>query len=98
MSDHKHKWKAVMHLDGCHHYTNTYACACGAMVSISGERQFLERGKFTPSVMMASEGDCERCPELIRGARRKPTQIHAVLTRGASWTRISRAKLRELSA
>lgn len=104
MSDHKHTWKGSMHLDGCHHYTNTYNCACGATVSVSGERQFRSRGQITPSIMMASEGDCTRCTELINGKRRRPTQYHLLADKAnipanhIGWYKINRAKLKEITA
>jgi hypothetical protein len=38
MTEHKHEWKVTMHLDGCHWYTSSYACACGAAATRTNER------------------------------------------------------------
>lgn len=100
MSGHKHKWKGTMFSDGCHFYQNTFQCSCGAQLSISGERQFRERGRFTASVMMANEdGTCTRCSELMNpGGRRKPTQIlYWAPWMGKESKRLTRAKLKEIS-
>ena len=36
--DHKHAWQMVMHLDGCHYYTSSYRCRCGATAVTTHER------------------------------------------------------------
>lgn len=75
-----HRWKSVFHLDGCHHYHNAFQCACGAYISISGERSF----KPMPS-MMADLEECERCQALAAGARRIRTRRVITYPKGATW-------------
>lgn len=72
---HVHQWGLGLHMDGCHYYTSTYACECGAALSTYGERDL----KADPYSMIwmepeGSEDDpefepCERCRELMDGAR-----------------------------
>jgi hypothetical protein len=38
MAPHEHRWKATMHLDGCHWYSTGAACTCGATLSVTHER------------------------------------------------------------
>ena len=75
-----------MHLDGCHHYQNSYTCECGAVMSISGERQMLRRGKFADGVYMAND-ECARCRELMDGARRRRTMKY-VAEKGEPFKRV----------
>jgi hypothetical protein len=35
---HQHKWTTTVHLDGCHYYTTTATCRCGAVLSMTSER------------------------------------------------------------
>jgi hypothetical protein len=35
---HEHRWTIAVHLDGCHYYTSTYTCPCGATASSTRER------------------------------------------------------------
>ena len=37
---HKHAFKSVMHMDGCHWYAWSYACDCGATLGTRTERDF----------------------------------------------------------
>ena len=68
MSKHEHRWKTVFHLDGCHFYSWSYACACGATASTYSERSIADDPYSM--VWMDSEGrePCSRCEELIAGA------------------------------
>lgn len=62
------KLRALMHLDGCHRYTNVYHCrACGGQLALSGERG---RDDY-----MLDLDDCERCRAIAGGARRLPSRI-----------------------
>lgn len=66
-----HVWKSSMHLDGCHSYTNSYACECGAWLGVRGERDRDGLGFWY------EPGTCERCDELWKGAR--PHGVHVEL-------------------
>jgi hypothetical protein len=39
---HEHKWRLVSHLDGCHYFSTSAACACGATLVQSAERDVKE--------------------------------------------------------
>jgi hypothetical protein len=41
---HQHAWSSTTHLDGCHYYTDYYACrnGCGHAVRVFTERDFGE--------------------------------------------------------
>lgn len=73
---HKHAWKMVAHMDGCHFYASTYTCKCGATASTYDERDVKSDG--WSAVWMDDEGrgePCARCEELMNGAQpehRKP--------------------------
>lgn len=67
----EHRWKMLVHADGCHFYQSSYRCIdCGAYYSIWLERDM----SFDPwsAVWMepigAESEDCERCQELLGGA------------------------------
>jgi len=68
MPDHEHQWKMVIHMDGCHVHTSSYACKCGAARTITAERDF----KKDPWAGVWALAECDRCKELLAGARRKP--------------------------
>lgn len=64
-----HEWKAIIHADGCHWYSTTYAClACGATLIETCERSMTEDPGS--AVWMEDLGDsfCDRCAELLAGA------------------------------
>lgn len=69
MNDHKHVFKATMHMDGCHFYEWQYVCSCGVALALHQERDF--RGD-PYSFVWSENGGCDRCLELEQGARRKP--------------------------
>jgi len=66
--DHEHAWKLVMHLDGCHFYSSSYSCECGAVRVSRGERKM-----DGYSAVWALE-DCERCQQLLAGATPKHSE------------------------
>ncbi len=62
-----------MHLDGCHFFTSSYVCECGATASTYTERDV----KSDPYsvVWMDGEGQdepCARCEQLLDGRGDKP--------------------------
>ena len=66
---HAHMWRGIAHLDGCHWYSWTYACECGATRELWSERD-LEANSYS-AVWMVREGDeepCDRCDALMAGA------------------------------
>ena len=87
MPEHTHVWSGRLFSDGCHFYSNSYACECGAAMTISGERQMVSRGVIQPGAMMAGD-DCLRCDDLIAGAKRKPTQRHVLEPGEREWKRV----------
>lgn len=89
MSECAHTWQLTMAMDGCHHFNNTYACTlCGVAMSVGGERQMLNRGRYTASIMMSNE-ECERCRALLMGARRRPGTRHILDPKqGSSWVKV----------
>jgi hypothetical protein len=64
---HEHKFRTSVHLDGCHFYTTHGSCECGVVYGHRGER----RPKSDPygAIWMGPDGSCERCDELLKGAR-----------------------------
>jgi hypothetical protein len=71
VTDHKHSWQFVSHIDGCHFYMTIAACECGATLRQTGERDFAE----DPYAAIWMDEDtqpegqaCERCRELLDGA------------------------------
>lgn len=70
---HDHSFKTTMHLDGCHWYTSSGTCDCGAAIQVSGERN--PRDDPYAMVWMEDHGEdpCSRCDQLRAGA---PTQYH----------------------
>lgn len=81
---HQHKWQPTAHLDGCHWYTNVYACYCGASLQVTHERnplgpmtavwmepQYVEVRRDERGRFVAphwEEKRCQRCGELKAGA------------------------------
>jgi len=88
VAEHEHQWKGRLFADGCHHFSNTSECECGALMNVTGERIFWLRGKMQPGIYMALEG-CERCHALEMGARRKPTRV-SIREPGGPWQRVLR--------
>jgi len=64
MPEHTHEWKMVSHLDGCHHYSTTSRCECGAVRVARNERDARE----DPYSLLWFLNDCDRCMELMNGA------------------------------
>lgn len=74
----EHHWQGVMHLDGCHSFTNVYACKnCNAGLQISGERSFWRSGNVTESAMMMND-ECEECRALYDKKRSRKRTLHLV--------------------
>lgn len=73
MSEHEHRWRGTLHMDGCHWYSWNLVCECGATAYSYAERD-LNDDPYS-AVWMDDEGrdePCVRCGELLAGA--KPTQ------------------------
>ena len=71
MSEHKHRWKMVLHVDGCHFFTSSYACDCGATAATNTERD-VDSDPYSALWMENGDGDgepCTRCRELLAGAK-----------------------------
>jgi len=70
---HRHEFRQVLHLDGCHTYQSSYTCTCGVTAGTYGERSI----KADPysSIWMDSPDSCLRCEALLKGAR----PVHRVL-------------------
>lgn len=68
---HQHRWKMVMHLDGCHFYTSSYSCECGATASAYDERDVEEDAWSAIWMEDTGEEPCLRCQELLAGAEAK---------------------------
>jgi hypothetical protein len=64
---HKHEFKMQMHMDGCHYFSSTFQCGCGAHAHSQHERD-LKADPYS-AVWMDYPDTCERCAELMRGAR-----------------------------
>lgn len=66
---HVHQWRRQMHMDGCHHYSTTYSCECGASAMTRDERD----PTYDPYslIWMDDEGGepCARCDEIRAGAK-----------------------------
>lgn len=70
MPEHKHNYKAHMHMDGCHWYSVAYRCdGCGDVQHRGGERNF--NSPDDPYARMFAVDDCPRCQELLKGAEPK---------------------------
>jgi hypothetical protein len=69
VSEHTHTWLGLAHLDGCHHYSWTYRCLCGAGRTTGAERSFSDLDGM--SYAMWFEESCARCNELANGAEPK---------------------------
>ena len=60
MSAHEtHEWHQRVHLDGCHFYSTTFACDCGARLEC-----FDEREADNARVWMLPD-ECPRCKALL---------------------------------
>jgi hypothetical protein len=64
--EHAHEFKPSMHMDGCHWFSTTGRCECGAHYSFYAERS-LSTDPY--SAVWMEMGDCARCVELQNGAR-----------------------------
>lgn len=64
---HEHTFRTLMHMDGCHFYTTHAACDCGVIYGYRGERHL--KGDPYAGVWMDDGDECERCRELLQGAR-----------------------------
>jgi hypothetical protein len=66
---HKHAWERTMHIDGCHWFASSFECSCGAQAGTTTERTV--RADPYSAVWMDDPAGCERCSELLAGARAK---------------------------
>ena len=69
-SDHEHRWKMTMHLDGCHMFRSGFECECGALRGTWWERS-LATDPYS-AIWMDDDGrdkPCTRCAQLLAGAR-----------------------------
>lgn len=67
MEPHQHEWKLAVHIDGCHFFSSTYTCHCGAQ-----SEDYSERDPDADSyAAMWMDPECARCNELIGGAEPK---------------------------
>jgi hypothetical protein len=69
----EHAFKMTAHMDGCHWYSTTGRCECGAILRQYGERDVREDP--WSAVWMDdedAEDRCERCRELLAGAAPEP--------------------------
>ena len=64
VNEHAHDWHLEIHLDGCHFYSSTYSCECGAVMLTEDERDPTE-----PYALIWFLPECERCLELEHGAK-----------------------------
>lgn len=76
---HVHEWRMVSHLDGCHYFSTSAACACGATLVQSAERDV----KDDPysAVWMGDDDSCERCRDLLAGAAPEGVRNEVVMPR-----------------
>ena len=61
---HEHSFTSTVHVDGCHWFLWSYACACGASATSRYERDVED----DPYSELWFDEDCERCTELRKGA------------------------------
>lgn len=68
-AQHEHLWTPVAHVDGCHWYSWSYGCTCGATRVFRSERD-IEADGYS-AVWMAHEGGerCVRCEQLMGGEK-----------------------------
>lgn len=70
MTEHKHKWLMVVHMDMCHSYSSTYSCECGDSISSYDERDPVadpySNVWMDPEV---KDEPCVRCKEIQDGAK-----------------------------
>lgn len=79
---HEHEWRLVSHLDGCHYYSTSAACACGATLLQTAERDVKEDPYSAVWMGDGAEDDgCERCRELLDGASPDPFRNEVVVPR-----------------
>lgn len=71
---HEHAWNVRVHGDGCHAFTWIFGCECGAMRTVTGERDPAD-----PFFSEWADEACERCKELLAGADRKPATDETVV-------------------
>jgi hypothetical protein len=63
---HTHEWRTTMHMDGCHYYTTTATCKCGAVYGHRGERS--PKADPYSLIWMDDPSGCGRCQALIAGS------------------------------
>ncbi|HEY1437407.1 MAG TPA: hypothetical protein VGG82_07880 [Casimicrobiaceae bacterium] len=77
MTEHEHKWQTLMHLDGCHFYTSSYRCSCGATATRTDERD----PKYDPYSMIWMEPMVREVRRDERGRFVKPRLEEVVCAR-----------------
>ena len=80
--EHEHVWSAVVHLDGCHAFSWSYSCPCGASRNTGCERDFKDDDM---SYAMWFEESCERCNELMDGAEPKSWDEIVIPDKASRW-------------
>ena len=85
-SRHAHSWTLAIHLDGCHEFSSSYTCDCGAVRSVGAERDF-RHSTGDPYSSLWALPDCDRCRELMAGARRRPRWDRTLEAGGLAWIR-----------
>jgi hypothetical protein len=75
---HVHEWRFVSHLDGCHYFSTSAVCGCGATQVQSAERDMADD---LNSAMWADDDSCERCRELLAGAAPDAPREEVVMPR-----------------
>jgi hypothetical protein len=69
VTEHQHRFRLTMHLDGCHFYRSSFACECGATAVTYDERDPAEDPYSAVWMEPTSEEPCNRCVELLGGAK-----------------------------
>jgi hypothetical protein len=69
VSEHRHEFELISHIDSCHYYESVYRRACGTTINTFDERDFIEG-----SLMWAEPG-CQRCEELEAGAKPRSERV-----------------------
>jgi hypothetical protein len=64
--NHTHTWRLISHMDGCHYFSTSAVCACGATLVQTAERDVKEDPYS--AVWMDDDDSCGLCRELLAGA------------------------------
>jgi hypothetical protein len=77
VSEHVHRWLWTGHMDGCHSFTTTFACSCGAALMDYAERDV----KGDPWSVIWMEPVFETVDRDERGRYAKPHEVEVVCFR-----------------